>query len=123
MHEHILGGSDTISNIAYDAVSEVNAFGERISRNQLLILQQESHLQEAQRFADGAYYIEEITKQLAEKALVIFKQLEKGSGFLSQLMAGTIQKKYKQVPKNKNNSMKEKLYLWEPTSSLTKMIG
>ena len=90
----ILGGSDTVSNIAYDAVyQKSNAFGERISRNQLLILQQEAHLQEAQRFADGAYYIEEITKQLAEKALVIFKQLEKGSGFLSQLMAGTIQKK------------------------------
>ena len=74
----ILGGSDTVSNTAYDAVyQKSNAFGERISRNQLLILQQEAHLQEAQRFADGAYYIEEITKQLAEKALVIFKQLEK----------------------------------------------
>ena len=107
----ILGGS-TPYRYAYDEYIKVNAFGERISRNQLLILQQEAHLKEAQRFADGAYYIEEITKQLAEKALVIFKQLEKGSGFLSQLMAGTIQKKYKQVPKkNKNNSMKEKLYL------------
>ena len=118
----ILGGSDTVSNIAYDAVyQKSNAFGERISRNQLLILQQEAHLQEAQRFADGAYYIEEITRQLAEKALVIFKQLEKGSDFYHSLWLEPFRKKYKQVPKkNKNNSMKEKLYLWEPTSSSTK---
>ena len=63
----ILGGSDAISNIAYDAVYKVNAFGERISRNQLLILQQEAHLQEAQRFADGAYYIEEITRHCRKR--------------------------------------------------------
>ena len=43
--------------------------GERISRNQLLILQKEAYLQEAQSFADGAYYIESITKQLAEKGI------------------------------------------------------
>ena len=109
----ILGGSDTVSNTAYDAVyQKSNAFGERISRNQLLILQQEAHLQEAQRFADGAYYIEEITKQLAEKALVIFKQLEKGSGFLSQLMAGTIQKKIQaSAQKEQEQFDKEKIVL------------
>lgn len=90
----ILGGSDTISNISYDTLyHKSNEFGERISRNQLLILQKEAYLQEAQSFADGVYYIESITKQLAEKALTLFKQIEKGGGFLSQLKKGTIQKK------------------------------
>lgn len=93
----ILGGSNTISNSAYDAIfHKSNEFGERIARNQLLILQQESYLQEAQNFADGSYYIDSITSQLAEKALTIFKQIEKGGGFLDQLKSGVIQKKIKE---------------------------
>ncbi|MDP5040679.1 MAG: methylmalonyl-CoA mutase subunit beta [Paraglaciecola sp.] len=90
----ILGGSNTISNISYDEIyHKSNEFGERISRNQLLILQQESYLKEAQNFADGAYYIETITNQLAEKALEIFQQIEKAGGFLHQLKEGIIQRK------------------------------
>jgi len=90
----ILGGSNTVSSISYDAMyHKSNEFGERIARNQLLILQQESYLEEAQNFADGTYYIESITHQLAEKALTLFKQIEKGGGFLKQLKAGIIQKK------------------------------
>lgn len=90
----VLGGSDTVSNIAYDAVyHKSNEFGERISRNQLLILQQESYLTEAQNMADGTYYIEKITTQLAERSLALFKQIEKSGGFLQQLKKGNIQKK------------------------------
>lgn len=90
----VLGGSDTISNVAYDSMyHKSNEFGERISRNQLLILQQESYMQEAQNFANGSYYIESITQQLAENALILFKQLEKAGGFLHQLKAGILQKK------------------------------
>ena len=90
----ILGSSDTISNVSYDAIyHKSNEFGERISRNQLLILQKEAYLEEAQSFANGSYYIEGITKQLAEKALNIFKQIEQGGGFLKQLKLGNVQKK------------------------------
>ena len=90
----ILGGANIICNLPYDAIyHKDNEFGERIARNQLLILQKEAYLEEAQSFANGAYYIENITNQLAEIALSIFKQIEKGGGFLKQLKAGTIQKK------------------------------
>ena len=90
----ILGGSDTVSNVSYDTLyNKSNDFGERIARNQLLILQKEVYLQEAQSFADGAYYVESITKQLAERALEIFKEIEKSGGFLKQLKSGVIQKK------------------------------
>lgn len=93
----ILGGSDTVSNNSYDSIyHKSNEFGERISRNQLLILQQESELSEAQNIADGTYYIESITEQLAEKALEIFKLIENGGGFLKQLKEGIIQKKIKE---------------------------
>ena len=90
----ILGGSNTISNVSYDEIyHKSNEFGERISRNQLLILQQESYFKEAQSFANDAYYIDSITNQLAEKALDVFKNIEKAGGFLKQLKEGTIQRK------------------------------
>ena len=93
----ILGGANTISNLSYDSIyHKSNEFGERISRNQLLILQQESYLHEAQNFANGSYYIESITEQLAENALLIFKQIEKSGGFLKQLKNGIVQKKIKE---------------------------
>ena len=90
----ILGGANTISNVSYDALyHKSNEFGERIARNQLLVLQQESGFAEAQSFADGTYYIEALTHQLAAQALTVFKQIEKGGGFLKQLKAGIIQRK------------------------------
>jgi methylmalonyl-CoA mutase len=94
----ILGGANTVSTISYDAMyHKSNEFGERIARNQLLILQQESYLKEAQNFADGTYYIASLTHQLAENSLAIFKQIEKGGGFLRQLKEGVIQRKINTV--------------------------
>jgi len=90
----VLGGASTISNVSYDTLyHKKNEFGERIARNQLLILQEESYFNEAASAAEGSYYIETITKQLAEKALTLFKDIEKSGGFLKQLFAGTIQRK------------------------------
>jgi methylmalonyl-CoA mutase len=104
----ILGGSTTISNISYDTIHQKsNEFGNRIARNQLLILQQESSLTDAQNIADGSYYIETITQQLAEKALIIFKQIEKAGGFLHQLKAGIIQKK---ISENANKEEEDFLH-------------
>ena len=90
----ILGGATTISNAAYDVVfHKKNEFGERIARNQLLVLQDESYFQEAAQFANGSYYIEALTKQFAEKALNLFKDIERSGGFIKQLFEGTIQRK------------------------------
>ncbi len=91
----LLGGADTISNLAYDSVyHKKNEFGERIARNQILILQEESYFNSnTNQFADGSYYIETLTHEIAEKALSIFKDIEKSGGFLKQLREGTIQRK------------------------------
>jgi methylmalonyl-CoA mutase len=90
----ILGGANEISNLPYDAIyHKTNEFGDRIARNQLLILKEESYFNQVNNPTDGTYYIETITQQLAEKALELFKEIEKNGGFLSQLHQGTIQKK------------------------------
>ncbi|WP_336245954.1 methylmalonyl-CoA mutase subunit beta [Mangrovimonas futianensis] len=93
----ILGGANTINNLAYDTVfKKVNDFGERISLNQLLVLKHESYLDKVVNPTEGAYYIETLTNQLAQKALDIFKDIEAGGGFLTQLKEGVIQKKIKE---------------------------
>ena len=93
----ILGEADTILNMPYDAIyHKVNEFGQRMARNQLLILKNESYFDKVNNAADGAYYIESITHQLSSKTLELFKQIEAGGGFLVQLKEHLIQKKIKE---------------------------
>jgi methylmalonyl-CoA mutase len=90
----ILGGANAVANLPYDALyHKDNEFGDRIARNQLLILKHESYFDKVTNPADGAYYIETVTEQLAEKALELFKDIEKNGGLISQLIDGTIQRK------------------------------
>lgn len=90
----ILGGANSIANLPYDALyHKDNEFGDRIARNQLLVLKHESYFDKVSNPADGAYYIESLTQQLAEKALLLFKEIEEKEGFITQLIEGTIQKK------------------------------
>ena len=90
----VLGGANSISNLPYDALyHKDNEFGDRIARNQLLILKHESYFDKVTNAADGAYYIESLTEQLAEKGLLLFKEIEAKGGFITQLIEGNIQKK------------------------------
>jgi methylmalonyl-CoA mutase len=90
----IIGGADAIANLPYDALyHKDNEFGDRIARNQLLILKNESYFDKVNNPADGTYYIESLTHQLAEKALILFKDIEANGGFLKQLKEGIIKRK------------------------------
>jgi methylmalonyl-CoA mutase len=116
----ILGGSDTISNISYDSIyHKSNEFGERISRNQLLILREEAYLSEAHKFANGAYYVESIEKQFAEKSLQLFKKIEKSGGFLKQLKKGTIQNKINENAKKQQTQFDQNEIILLGTNKLT----
>lgn len=93
----ILGGADAVCNLPYDAIyHKTNEFGDRISRNQLLILKKESYFDKVDNPADGAYYIEYITEQLAEKAMELFKDIESHGGLIDGLIDGAIQRKINQ---------------------------
>jgi methylmalonyl-CoA mutase len=90
----ILGGANAVTNLPYDALyHKDNEFGDRISRNQLLVLKHESYFDKVNNPADGAYYIENLTEQLAEKALLLFKDIEANGGLITQLIEGNIQRK------------------------------
>ncbi|MDA9029479.1 methylmalonyl-CoA mutase subunit beta [Flavobacteriaceae bacterium] len=92
----ILGSSDTIINMPYDHLyHKDNEFGDRLSRNQLLILKNESYFDVVSNPTEGVYYIETLTKGLAQKALELFKDIEKEGGYLKLLKEGIIQRKIK----------------------------
>ncbi len=92
----ILGGSDYVINTPYDDIFKSKSdFSTRISRNQLLILKHESYFDKVDNATDGTYYINFLIKALAEKALLIFKDIEKSGGLVKQLFDGKIQEKIK----------------------------
>jgi len=100
----VLGGANVVSSLPYDAFfNKSNTFSERIARNQLLLLKAENEFINAQYFATGSYYIEYLTLEIAKKALILFKEIEKSGGFLHQLKEGTIQKKIKESAEKEQN--------------------
>lgn len=100
----ILGGANAVANLPYDALyHKDNEFGDRISRNQLLVLKHESYFDKVNNPADGAYYIENLTEQLAEKALLLFKDIEADGGLITQLMEGNIQRKISESAKKEQD--------------------
>lgn len=101
----ILGGADTLCNIPYDTFfNKENEFGDRIARNQLLILKEEAYLNKIGNPADGSYYIDSITQQLVEQALDIFKNIESAGGLIQSLFDGTIQRKIKESAQQEQES-------------------
>jgi len=90
----VLGGSNFVCTIPYDKVfKNENDFSSRIAKNQLLILKHESYFDKVENPTDGTYYINSLTKSLAEKALALFKNIEKSGGFIQQLFDGKVQAK------------------------------
>ncbi len=90
----VLGGANIVCNATYNTNFNRNDdFGKRIARNQLLMLQKEGQFGKVANPADGAYYVENISNQLAEKALLLFKNIESSGGFLKLLRKGTVQNK------------------------------
>ncbi|THD66593.1 methylmalonyl-CoA mutase [Robertkochia marina] len=104
----VIGGADAVCALPYDSIyHKDNAFGSRIARNQLLILKHESYFKAVNNAADGSYYIESVTAEMAEKALDIFKQIEAGGGYLQQLMDGAIQKKIKETAREEQEAFEK----------------
>ncbi len=104
----VLGGADLVVNFPYDGLYHApNGFAARIGRNQLLLLRHESYFDKVANPADGAYYIESLTEDLGEKALALFKNLEKAGGLLQQLKEHKIQKKIRESERAQQQAFDE----------------
>jgi methylmalonyl-CoA mutase len=90
----IISGVNSFISFPFDyTYNAANKFSGRIAYNQLLILKEEAYINKVDNISEGSYYLDFIKAELAEKSLDIFKQIEKGGGFLLQLKDGVIQRK------------------------------
>lgn len=88
----ILGGADAVSILPFDEMrSEKSPYSNRISRNIHHLLKEESHLDAVYDAVKGSYFLENLTRQLAEKGWEKFLSIEKEGGFLTTLQEGWFQ--------------------------------
>lgn len=92
----VVGGADSITVEPFDVVfANPDEFSERIARNQQLLLLEESHLGKVADPGAGSYYIENLTRLIAENAWKLFVEIEEDGGFIEAIKKGTIQKNIK----------------------------
>ena len=88
----VLGGTDSLTVNAFDESFETPTdFGERIARNQQLLLKEESYLDKVVDPAAGSYYIETLTASIAKEAWNIFLTTEEKGGFVEAMKVGFVQ--------------------------------
>jgi len=89
-----IGGVDSMTVLAFDAVYEQpTEFGERIARNQQLLLKNESYFDKVTDPAAGSYYIEELTRMIIEATWKLFLEVDNLGGFITAFEKGFIQEK------------------------------
>ena len=114
----VLGGADSITVEPCDIVfRKPDDFSERIARNQQLILKEESYFDKVADPGGGSYYIEMLTRLLAENAWKLFLEIEAMGGFLSALRKGFIHEKISRSADALKNSGAGKLLILPQLSS------
>ena len=97
-----IAGVDSLTVLPYDiSYKTPDDFSERIARNQQLLLKEESHFDKVTDPSAGSYYIETLTKEIAEQAWSIFLNVEDNGGFFELVKKGTVQEAVKTTAANR----------------------
>ncbi|MFC0269872.1 methylmalonyl-CoA mutase family protein [Metabacillus herbersteinensis] len=89
----VVGGVNSLTVDSFDAVlGESSELADRIARNTHFILKEESLLEKVIDPAGGSWYIESLTKQLAENTWLTIKEIDREGGFHQALVRGEVQK-------------------------------
>lgn len=88
----MIGGADAVFSNNY-LVDRSTDNSEEISFKQQIVLAYESIINVFEDASNGSYYVEDITRQFAEKAWALFVEMEEAGGYLELLKQGVVQKK------------------------------
>ncbi|REC50046.1 methylmalonyl-CoA mutase family protein [Chryseobacterium pennipullorum] len=88
----MIGGADAVFSNNY-LIDRSTDNSEEISFKQQIVLAYESIINVFEDAANGSFYIEDITQQIAEKSWALFVEIEDAGGYLKLLQDGTLQKK------------------------------
>ncbi|MEI2776832.1 MAG: methylmalonyl-CoA mutase subunit beta [Tetrasphaera sp.] len=85
------GGADAITVLPYDTVAGLpERFSRRLARNTQIILADESNVGRVTDPAGGAWYVEDLTDEVAEKAWAAFQEIESAGGMAQALADGVV---------------------------------
>ncbi|HVY84453.1 MAG TPA: methylmalonyl-CoA mutase family protein [Caulobacterales bacterium] len=88
-----VGGADDVTTLPFtDALGIATPFARRIARNTQHVLLDESHLGHVLDPAGGAWFVEELTHQLAQTGWAKMQTIEAQGGIEAALKSGAIQK-------------------------------
>ncbi|OCA72014.1 methylmalonyl-CoA mutase [Chryseobacterium artocarpi] len=88
----MISGADAVFTNNY-LVNKSTDNSEEISFKQQIVLAYESIINVFEDAANGSYYVEDITQQIADKSWALFVEIEEAGGYLELLKQGVIQKK------------------------------
>lgn len=85
----VLGGTQSLHTNSYDeAISLPTKTSSRIARNTQLILQHEAHITDVVDPLGGSYYVENLTRELGDKARTIMAEVASMGGMTKALATG-----------------------------------
>ena len=94
----IVGGVDSLhTNPFNESFAVPGDFARRIARNTQIILDEESHLSELIDPAGGSYYVESLTREVADAAWNEFRKIEEMGGIIRALKSGYLQNQIESV--------------------------
>lgn len=98
----VLGGVDSLDVVPFDAaVRYPDEFARRIARNTQLVLRGECCLDKVVDPAGGAWYIENLTEQIAKGSWDMFVYIEDVGGIVKALQSGMVQQKVNATAKKR----------------------
>lgn len=87
-----LGGAHAVTVLPYTwTLGKTDKFARRIARNIQMVLQEESSLGRVIDPAGGSWYMENLTKDLAQKSWSLFQGIEAKGGIVEALRSGFVQ--------------------------------
>lgn len=87
----MIGGADAVFSNDY-LVGKTTENSEEISFKQQIVLAYESIINVFEDASNGSYLVEDLTRQIAEKAWTYFVEIEENGGYLALMKQGIIQK-------------------------------
>jgi len=86
-----VGGADSVAVLPFDAeLGPSDPFSRRIARNIQILLKEESSLAQVIDPAGGSWYVETLTRQIAEAAWAEFQKIESAGGMAAALIDGSL---------------------------------
>jgi methylmalonyl-CoA mutase len=93
-----IGGADVLQLLPHDVRNaESSAAALRLARTTGLILQEESHLGRVLDPAEGSWFLESLTEELAEKAWSELRRIEAAGGIIAAIESGELSRRIAEI--------------------------